>query len=198
MKFYDETKPLYLKTDASGIGFGTALLQTRDGTTCPKDITADNIMLRPIKFASKSLTGTEQKYSNIERMALGILLGLEKVHHYCFAREVSILTDCKPLVAIFRKDIVTLTQQIQCILHRIDQYRVRILYKLGLQIFITDWLSRQNHTENKDEAIHGMNVRVDVIQVSSNVPECMSVQQIQQAPAHNEHLQWLKGYIITG
>ena len=35
MKFYDETKPLYLKTDTSGIGLGTALLQTRDGKTCP-------------------------------------------------------------------------------------------------------------------------------------------------------------------
>ena len=31
-----------------------------------------------------------------------------------------------------------------------------------------------------------------------NVPECMSIQQIQQATAQDEHLQWLKGYIITG
>ena len=37
MKFYDETKPLYLETDASGIGLGTTLLQTRDGMTWPKD-----------------------------------------------------------------------------------------------------------------------------------------------------------------
>ena len=42
MKFYDETKPLYLETDASGIGLGTTLLQTRNGTTCPKDIAPDN------------------------------------------------------------------------------------------------------------------------------------------------------------
>ena len=33
MKFYDETKPLYLETDAFRIGLDTALLQTRDGTT---------------------------------------------------------------------------------------------------------------------------------------------------------------------
>ena len=38
MTLYNETKPLYLETDASGIGLGTALLQTRDGTTYPKDI----------------------------------------------------------------------------------------------------------------------------------------------------------------
>ena len=52
--------------------------------------------------------------------------------------------------------------------------------------------------ENKDEAINGMDVRVYPIQTSMNVPECMSIQQIQQAPAQDEHLQWLKGYISAG
>ena len=28
MKFYDETKPLYIETDASGVGLGAALIQT--------------------------------------------------------------------------------------------------------------------------------------------------------------------------
>ena len=59
MKFYDETKPLYLETNASGIGLGTTLLQTRDGETCPRDIAPDNTILRPITFASKGLTSTE-------------------------------------------------------------------------------------------------------------------------------------------
>ena len=33
MKFYNDTKPLYLETDASGVGIGEALLQTWEGTT---------------------------------------------------------------------------------------------------------------------------------------------------------------------
>ena len=88
MKFYDETKPLYLVTDASGIGLGTTLLQIRDCTTCPKHIAPHNTILRFIIFASKILTSAEQRYSNIDREALGILHGLEKFHHYCFAREL--------------------------------------------------------------------------------------------------------------
>ena len=52
--------------------------------------------------------------------------------------------------------------------------------------------------ENKNEAIHGMDVNVDPIQMSMNVPECMSMQEIQWATAQGEHLQWLKGYIIGG
>ena len=59
MKFYDETKPLYLQTDASGIRLGATLLQTRDNTTCPEDIAPDNTILRPITFARKSLTSGE-------------------------------------------------------------------------------------------------------------------------------------------
>ena len=121
MKLYDETKPLYLETDASRIGLGAALLQTRDGATCPKDIVPDNTILRPITFASKRMTSAEPRYSDIEREALGILHGLERFCQYCFAREVSIITDHKPLVATFKKDVATLPQRIQHILLRIHQ-----------------------------------------------------------------------------
>ena len=60
MKFYDDTKPLYLETDASRVGLGAALLQLHEGTLCQKDIVSDNTICHPIVFASKSLTGAEQ------------------------------------------------------------------------------------------------------------------------------------------
>ena len=80
MKFYEETKPLYLGTDASGEGLRACLLQARD------EVLDDNILRL-----------------NIERKALGIFCGLEKFHHYCFVSEVSIITDHKSLVEIFKK-----------------------------------------------------------------------------------------------
>ena len=119
MKFYDGTKPLYLETDVSGVGLAAALLQTWEGTTCQKDMVPDNTILHPTAFASKGLTGAEHRYSNIEREALGILHGLEKFDHYCFAREVHVITDHKPLVAIFKKDVATLSQCIQHIVLKI-------------------------------------------------------------------------------
>ena len=45
MKFYDENKPLCIETDASVVGLGAALLQTRNNTSCPKDEAADNNLL---------------------------------------------------------------------------------------------------------------------------------------------------------
>ena len=118
MKFYDDTKPLYLETDASRVGLGVALLQMCKGTACQKDVAPDNTSMHPFVFTNKSLTGAEHRYSNIEREALGILHRLKKFHHYCFAREVLIITDHKPLVAIFKKDVVTLLQYIQHILSK--------------------------------------------------------------------------------
>ena len=95
MKFCDDTKPLYLEADASRVGLGVALLQMHEGTACQKGIAPDNTTLHPTAFASKSLTGAECRYSNIGREALGILHALKKFHHYCFAREVLIITDHK-------------------------------------------------------------------------------------------------------
>ena len=114
MKFYDDIKLLYLETDASGVGLGIALLQLCDNT-CQKDRAPDNLILCPIAFASKSLTG------NIEREALGILHSLEKFHHYCFGREVLVITNYKPLVSMFKRDAATLSQCVQCILLKIHQ-----------------------------------------------------------------------------
>ena len=148
MKFYDDTKPLHLGTDASGVGLGAALLQMCQETTCQKDVAPDNTILHPIAFASKSLTGAEHRYSNIEREALGILRGLEKFHHYCFPRDVLVITDHKSLVTIFKKDMVMLLQHIQCILLKTHQYRVKILYisldpKFSLQTGCPDTTMRK-------------------------------------------------------
>ena len=173
MKFYDETQVLYLDTDASGIGLEAALLQTRSGRSCSRDKAQDNSILRPIAFASKSLSSAERRYSNIEREALGILHGLEKFHHYCFVREVSIITDHKLLVAISKKDVAMLFQRN----NKIHQYRVRIGYKPEPDLFIADWLSKQNHKGNKDEEVPGMKWNIDAVQ-TTNIPDCKMIQQL--------------------
>ena len=179
MKFYDDTKLLYLETDASAIGLGAALLQLRDNTTCQTHMAPDNTILHPIAFVSKSLMGTECRYSNIECKALGILHGLEKFHHYCFGREVLIITDHKLLVSMFKKDVATLSQCIQCILLKIHQYSIQIIYKPGPEIFIAGWLSRHNHEEEKDKPIKSMEIQVDMILTVTDMPECVSIAEIQ-------------------
>ena len=93
MKFCDASKPLYLETDAFGVGLGFSLPQLRDCMNCGQDEISDNTALYTIAFASKTLSSTEWQY---RRKALGILHGLEKFYHYCFAKEVYVITDHKP------------------------------------------------------------------------------------------------------
>ena len=142
--------------------------------------------------------GAEHRYSNIERKTLGILHGLKKFHHYCFTREVHVITNHKPLVAILKKRHGNAITMHTVYPIKIHQYRVQILYKPRPEIFIADWLSQHNHHKGKDELIQDMEIRVDTILSATDIPECISISQVQQAMVQDEHLQHLKNIIVTG
>ena len=110
--FIQKLDPLYLETDTSGICLGAKLLQVREGMNCGHDKIPDNAILFTTAFTSKSLSSAEWHYINIQCEALWILQGIEKFHHYCFMREVYIITNHKPLVAILSKGLATLCQQL--------------------------------------------------------------------------------------
>ena len=76
------------------------------------------------------------------------------------------------------------------------QYRVRIICKPRPDPFIVDWLSRQNHKENKDAEIPGMQLNINAIQTSTNISDCMKIHKLQQTTSQDEHLQSLKEHII--
>ena len=56
-------------------------------------------------MASRSLTDTEKRYSNIERECLAVVFGLEKFECYLHGREVIVETDHSLLEQIFKKNI---------------------------------------------------------------------------------------------
>ena len=70
-----------------------------------------------------------------------ILHGQVRFHHYCFTGVISIITGQKLPVAIFKKDVSLLSKRLQCILLRINQYRIKMLYKSGPDLFIADWFN---------------------------------------------------------
>ena len=94
LHYYDPCKPLFLQCDASLRGVGAALLQPD----------ADD-KLKPVAYASKSLTPTEQRYACIERELLSIVFGTERFHVYLYGRNFSVITDHRPLVMINDKPI---------------------------------------------------------------------------------------------
>ena len=176
------------KTDVSGGGLCATLLQVRDDLSCRYDEVPDT-------FGSKSLSSTEQWYSNMGREALRILHGLEEFHHYCFVCEVHVITDHNPLVAILGKDVAMLSQWLQCIILYIHKYRLCIPHP---KLFITDWPTWLNHEENIYKKIWGLSINVNATETALDLPVCTSICDIQEAPAKNVCLQVLKVYIIRG
>ena len=77
VQFYDAHKPLYIKVATSKKGIGAVMLQEddimRDDSKSGSEIPTN---LRPISYASKTLSTTESNYSNIARELLGSLFAI--------------------------------------------------------------------------------------------------------------------------
>ena len=62
------------------------------------------------------------------------------------------------------------------------------MYKPGPDLFIADWLPRQNCKENKDREIPCVQLNIDAIQTITNIPHCLTINELQQATSQGEHL----------
>ena len=156
-----------IQTDASKTGLGAVLLQ--DG--------------QPVVYASRTLTDTERRYSNIERELLGVVFGLERLHHYTFGKPITVETDHQLLTSIWKKTIATSSPRLQRLLLRLAQYDVNIEYLRGRENVIADALSR---------VIANNNDQTDCINSLSNIERIPVHQITQTAPASPERLQELR------
>lgn len=86
---YDPALPLLLATDASQMGLETVPSHR-----------LNNGQERPIAYASRTLTPTEQKYPQIDKEALAIVWAVQKIFLYVYARHFTLITDDEPLSQI--------------------------------------------------------------------------------------------------
>ena len=126
LAFYNSDKELVLENDASEYGLGSVLLQ--DG--------------KPVAYASRSLSSAERHYAQIEKEMLSVLFGLCKFHHYTYGRDVTVVTDHKPLVAIRAKPLGKAPKRLQHMLLKSQEYSYQLTYKPGKAIPVADALSR--------------------------------------------------------
>ena len=116
LRYFDPHAETVIEADASLKGLGAVLLQ--DG--------------KPVCYASKALTETEQRYSNIEREQLGVIWGLERFHYFIYGKSCTIHTDHKPLETIFKKKLSNC--RLQRFVLRALKYDVTVKYVKGAEV----------------------------------------------------------------
>ena len=68
----------------------------------------------------------------------------------------------------------------------------------GPELYVTDWLSWHNHTENQDQKIPGMNMSINNISTLVAISTCMSSENIWAVMGEALELQMLQRYKISG
>jgi hypothetical protein len=193
LQYFNPCEEVFVEADASLVGLGGCLLQRDTSIACPADDEYYN--LRPVAFASKSLTECEQRYSNIERELLAVVYSLERFHCYTYAQKVHVLTDHKPLEAIFKKDLQSAPPRLQRLIYRSERYDFTVEYRKGIKQLISDILSRQGHHTQRDPPFTGLNYRISEMNVDV---DASTLQDIKKETAEDPKLQKLAEYIISG
>ena len=178
LRFFDNTKPVVVQSDASKYGLGAVLLQ-------------DN---QPLAYASRALSSAETRYANIEKELLAAVFAVERFHQYTFGPAVTLQTDHKPLVNIVDKQLADAPRRLQSLLMRLQRYDVHLEYVPGPQLVLPDTLSRafltSPSTEQELEPIMA-------VTAFSNIKDA-TLERIKAAAAADPELAKLREYVTVG
>ena len=130
---YDPRLPVGIACDASESGIGAVLFHVVSGDE------------RPIYNVSKTLTACQRKYSQIQKEALAIVFALRKFHQFLYGRHFTIVTDHRPLLALFGPTNGTPTMAANRLARwslELSQYDYEIVYRKTNDHGNADGLSR--------------------------------------------------------
>ena len=163
LALYDPNRETTVSADASSYGLGAVLRQGTDGT------------LHPVAYASRAMTPTEQRYSQIEKEALATTLSSERFTDYLYGMSFHVETDHKPLVSLLssKKNLDELSPHIQRFRMRLMRYMYTIAHAPGKSLVTADAMSRapQERPLTEAEVLLTDEVTAQAILVVGALPE---------------------------
>ncbi len=148
-----------------------------------------------IGMASRSLTPTETRYSNLEREYLAVLFGLERFEYYLLGREVIVETDHSPLEQIFKKNLAETPSRLQRFILRCPKFDIKVKYKPGRLIPVADALSRVCFNK---EPIADTNTQEYDVHFIAGTKSLIDIATIKETAARDPTMNLLKDTVCKG
>ena len=153
--------------------------------------------LRPISYASKTLSSTESNYSNIEHELLGVLFAITHFKHFPYGHTVYVITDRKPLVSLFKKSLVDASPCLTCMLMQLLDYMLNVHYQPGERMHLSDALSHlSSHNMAAGKTMKNLDVSMYAIEELTGF-NSLSVEKLQHM-ASDPDLRLLIDHINNG
>ncbi|XP_057713151.1 uncharacterized protein K02A2.6-like [Corythoichthys intestinalis] len=183
---FDLRSPTLVTCDASNTAIGAVLSQLHGGTE------------RPVAFASRSLTPTEQRYSVGEREALACVWACERWHMYLYGRHFTLRTDHQALTALLA---TTGSGHKPLRLYRwserLQAYNFTTVFTPGRDNVVADLLSRATPSSPPDIAPDGSESEL-ILMLHEPLQTTVSLQELQAASAQDPVLVQLRTFIREG
>ena len=158
--------------DASPVGLGAILFQQD----------------RVVAYASRSLTPVEQRYSQTEREALGVLFACEHFNLYVYGAKFTIITDHKPLERIFSNPASRSNARLERWALKLQPYHFTITYSPG-KTNPADYLSRHPLATTHPSTATKRAEQYIAFLADHATPRALTVEEVKQSTRDDPTLQ---------
>ena len=189
LALFDPRRPTTVSADASSFGLGAVLLQQQDDGE-----------KRPVAYASRSMTRTEQRYAQIEKEALAITWACDRFADYLIGLKFHVETDHKPLVPLLgARRLDELPIRVQRFRMRMLRYHFTISHVPGKNLVVADTLSRAPESGESVQDCLEQEVEAYVDATFSSIPATeRRMEEIRQHQEEDPVIRQLKVYCRTG
>ena len=189
LAFYDPQKDIIVSADCSSYGVGAVISVKEENG------------IKPIAFASRTLTPAEKQYAQIEKECLALVYACNKFETYLIGLDsFELQTDHKPLVPLtMTKDLDQAPVRCQRLLIRLRRFNAKVVFVPGKSLVIADSLSRNPLPHNEDDVSLSevIDKHIDTVESCYNVTS-RRLSAIKEDTVQDRQFQQVMSYVLNG
>ena len=151
--------------------------------------------------SKKGIAATESNCSNTECEMLGVVFSVLHFKHFTYSRQIHIITDHKPLITLFAKNLAITSPRLSRMLIMILDYVLVLHHQEGSKMHLSDaisWLSVHDSDAAKSKAKPIADFNISIHEISEITGfKSLTLQDIKEATKDCQ-LTKLKTYIVDG